>query len=411
MSKREPNISRKWQPPGLEAGNLKRGDDGYYHLYLEQPGKKMGKWLNTRTRDRDDAIRLIQTSGVERIKHLALAGEMTQAAMLACSIGVKADATNGVKEYITRQSLRLAESTVDDQELTLKSFFRQYLGPNDPIALVTEAHVYDFVNMDDAAAGTKLIRLHRLRGFFRWAQAKGYIVGNPAALVEVNFRKMSIEQIEPRHYDPITEGEYVLIRLMLRGYPVWHDMTVLAWCTGLRLGDAAGLEWASLRPEGILVYPGKTKHKRLLLPFGDPLINRPELQELLARLKLLPQEGRYVWPEHGITDRSKRSMEYIKLLRQMGIQKKGFHGLRVAFARRLEAAGKTIYDIAVAMGHGDVATTAIYLGREQPQSWWKKLKIQRAAESGRDSRGEPVESIAAFLPASGSPSVTGLSAL
>lgn len=402
MNKREPNIGRAWRPEGLEPGNLKRGRDGYYYLYLEQPGKKLGKWLNTRTRERDEAIRLIQSSGVERIKHLALAGEMTQAAMLACSIGAKADATNGVREYITRQALRLAESTVNDQELTLKSFFRQYLGPKDPIALATEAHVFDFVNMDDAAAGTKLIRLHRLRGFFRWAQAKGYVVGNPAALVEVNFRKMSLEQIEPRHYDPITEDEYALIRCMLRtGYPVWHDMTVLAWCTGLRLGDAAGLEWASLRPEGILVYPGKTKTKRLLLPFDNPLIHRPELQELLARLQRMPKEGRYVWPEHGITDRSKRSMEYIKLLRQMGIEKKGFHGLRVAFARRLEAAGKTIYDVAQAMGHGDIATTAIYLGREQPQSWWKKLKMQKAMEAGRNPRAEPVESIAPFQPVSG----------
>jgi integrase len=192
------------------------------------------------------------------------------------------------------------------------------------------------------------------------------IVGNPAELVEIDHRSMTIEQKEVRHHPPLTEEEYQLALSKL-GRP-HRDWVVLGYCCGLRLGDAVCLEFDSFTAEHIIVWPSKSKKaKRLALPLNDPLIARPELLELIA--DLLGRRGEdalYVWPDDQEQFLTPQRNHYTKVFGRkfaaIGINDRTFHGLRVSFARRLQAAGKTIYDVAKAMGHDSTSTTAIYIG-------------------------------------------------
>lgn len=347
--------------------------DGIYYLKVPVAGTDRREWVSTGERDLARAKAVIREFGADRLIHLAHARALTQDTIAITTVGRRISWTDVVKLWLEWKEMRGSPRTT----LVYLQFIRQLIFAfgvaHKPMNSITERQIFEYINDGKTTASTANVRLAALRSIYRFANARALVVGNPAELVEVDYRGMTMEQKEQKHRTPITEEEYQKILGACRRPE--RDWAILSYCCGLRHIDAVGLEYGSFGADHIVLYPSKTSrtNQRLSLPLADPLIARPELQELIATLLASrPTTGEaaeesYVWPKEFLRFqvselRPEFSNYYIKLFRSLGMVGRSFHGFRVAFARRLQAAGRPIEAIATAMGHGSTDTTAIYLG-------------------------------------------------
>lgn len=342
-----------------------------YHVQIPIAGTDRHKWVCTGERGLQKARDIVQSVGVDRLLHLEKADALSAEAIALVTSGRVTTCEEIVELWSQWFQPRRSANTHYLYMGYLSLLMNQYQCHKRPISFLTEVHIRDFVNAPGVPAATAEIRLVVVRTLFRFASARAYLVGNPAELVEVNRRSMSIEQLTPKETLPYSDEEWAKV-LSLPADDRWRDWAILSYCTGLRLIDCIGLEWASFTPDGIVVFPIKTRMAnkvRLFLPFADPLVGRRELMDLIGRLLARERDDPlYVWPiarleyEDPVVAKTIRN-QFARRLQQLKIVGKRFHGLRTTFARRLEAAGKTLEQIAVRMGHTNTDTTKVYLGQ------------------------------------------------
>lgn len=352
--------------------SIRKGRDGIFYLRTPVIGTRRREWISTGERDIKRARAVVQEFGADRLVHLAHARALTHDTIAIATTGRRITWTDVIKLWLEWLEMRSSPATVSVYLGYVRRLVEFYGVANQPMQTLSERQLYEWVNDPRSSYQTASTRLAAVRSVYRFASAKAMVIGNPSQLVDVDHRIMTVEQKEPRHHQPVTEAEY---QAMLGAFPrPQRDWTILAYCCGLRLCDCVGLQWASFTATQIVIYPSKARRaKRLGLPLSEPLVARPELQELIAQLLATRAEGAkpadeiYVWPRHKealLIDRgSAFSQDFTRRMRRLGIEGRSFHSLRTAFARRLEAAGKTVDQIAQAMGHEDTATTGIYLGR------------------------------------------------
>ena len=259
-----------------------------------------------------------------------------------------------------------AQHTVADYRQILHRFFDRPEVAAIGLMEIQYAVMQEFCNASHLKRSSRNVHVWAFRSFYKFCTLAGVTKQDPSGLLNVATRDMPIDRMETHHHEAMTEDEYA--RIVTSTAAPWPDFAVLSYCCGLRLVDCCTFEWGSFTGDQIVVFPTKTRGagNRVALPVSDPLIARPELVALLARLRVTPHgEERFVWPALADTywnaSRGSLPTGFIRAMKPLGITKT-FHSLRTAFARRLEADGRNLWEIARAMGHSSTATTKIYLG-------------------------------------------------
>ena len=347
---------------------VKDPDTGIYSVRFKGADGK-AHVRTTKATNKDDALRVVELAGVAKLELAAKANALTAETVTAIVAGRKITAADAAVQWLDWLQTNREPATAANQGCFLNAWLERLGAKTWPIARLTEKHVDEYINDDSpATAATRGGRLASLRSFFEFASARGYLVGNPARLVEVRLRNLSHAQKEPKKRVPITEKEYHSIMADGTDYTLgrfMHAATALSYWTGLRMGDIANLEWDCFTGREIVVWTGK-RDKRVALPLDNPLIGSGELKLLLLGLAEDARPGaKHLFPDarklaNDPTQRSRLSVYYGRLLERVSIEGKSFHCLRHAFVTRLKRAGVTIEEIGRIVGHSDTKTTEGY---------------------------------------------------
>ncbi len=210
-----------------------------------------------------------------------------------------------------------------------------------------------------------------LRGIYAEAVEQGHISRNPFAGVDA-----LREDSEESKREPFTVSE--VAQLIKTAEGDWRGLVILAASSGLRLMDAARLQWKSVDLEhGLLrVTTGKTKAK-LMLPIHPEFKDWLEKQTVgIASAPVFPTlASKGGAGKSGLSMAFKRIMERAEVVagiareadekgRGRSTAKKSFHSLRHFAVTQLAAAGVR-GDVAMQItGHSDVASHSGYVGHD-----------------------------------------------
>ena len=144
---------------------------------------------------------------------------------------------------------------------------------------------------------------------------------------------------------------------------------------GLRIGEVCALQWKDLDADAGVIHIGKTLQRIYRAdgeaPRTELLLDRPktrnsvrevpmtrELLALVRPLKKLVRADYYVLSNAAapIEPRTYRAYFY-RLLRQLGLPKMRFHGLRHSFATRCIESKCDYKTVSVLLGHASISTT------------------------------------------------------
>lgn len=202
--------------------------------------------------------------------------------------------------------------------------------------------------------------LRTLKAAFNRAVDWGYIEDNP-------FKKVKLPKSQKTYPLFIKESELDII-LKHTSNEELKLLFILAFNTGMRLGELTNLKWENvdLKYETIIVkndtsFSTKSRKDRII-----PM-NR-KVSELFKKKAYSRQLSVYVFTKSGGI---KFNNDYItknfkKVVRRAKLNDKiHFHTLRHSFASRLVQKGASIYIVKELLGHSDVSTTQIYSHLEQ----------------------------------------------
>jgi integrase len=295
----------------------------------------------------------------------------------------KVTVEHAINEYeLWLRAVASAPKTIVNHVTTCWAWARYRKLDNTSIASVSEKHIGAWINDPGSPnkAQTRAVNLAALRGLFRFTTSKGWTVGNPAALVQVDLRALSHEQKEVGIRQPFTLDEVKRIIAFLekkaasdqvRGNEIfWIFAVRIAAEMGWRLGDICELEWTCFQSPGKLTVWTSKKNKRLELPISN------EIQQLVSEVPVL--DGKYLFPEqreiHTSPElRSGLPVQFGRILQAVGIEGKSFHCLRhmaatqkyakadkEALAKKL-AQALTMEQIAALLGHSETKVTKGYV--------------------------------------------------
>lgn len=289
--------------------NYKRNRSGYWCIRVPLPRREgellNHRWVCTRERLIDRARAVVAESGVDRLILLANAQALTLDAIQLVTQGRKMTGMAVIDAWRDWLTQRLAPLSVARYYGVAQTLARLHGLDAAGLGSIGEAEMDDFLNAGYLTLSARKVRLFAVLSLFRFAQGRGYVIANPTLLVKIDRRNMTVEQLEKKHYQPITEEEYriFMARRAAAGPDIqWiYDGAVLGYCCGLRMVDVCHLQWASFTATEIIIYVRKHRSggKRLVLPLDDPLIARPELQSLIADLlnRSHAKDEPFVWPE------------------------------------------------------------------------------------------------------------------
>jgi integrase len=222
------------------------------------------------------------------------------------------------------------------------------------------------------AAGLRSVPnvLRTLRSFFSWAVEEGIASSNP---VENPSRIFRVD--EPFRGDFLRPGEVPLYLEGLKAkapryFAILRTMTF----TGLRLGEALGLEWGDVDWSGGFLTVRRSRWRdTTTAPKTARSIRRVTLSaetietlrenrraEAAAALKAgrpMPEQV-FVNGAGAPMDESKVRRAHTLALKAAGLRRIRVHDLRGTFAALLVSAGVPVYHVSRMLGHSDPATTA-----------------------------------------------------
>jgi len=348
-----------------------RNDKGYWFVqFRDLSGVRHYKSLKTK----DKAKAEQEFEKLKAIHDLARVGAATRevaAIILGSAPLTLEEVINEYKEWETQQAT--ADSTIRKYCTYATKFGKEQGILDKKISVITADMVSDWIN--DKPEGMSLsyatlnIQLSALKSVLGYANNRGYRMDNPAALVSINRRKLSHNQLESKTREPITEEEYGKIILQLRDGPkrkfgrFFKAATVLSYWAGLRLGDIATLEWDSITHSTITVWTMK-RNTRVHLPFDHPLVGNGILRDTLFALPM--RDDKYCFPfirkiYLDEDSEGRLSKAFVSIAKAAGVPGKSFHCLRHSCATRLESAGESLEAIAKYLGHADTETTKGYI--------------------------------------------------
>ena len=320
---------------------IKKNSGGSYSAVLSNRSIPLG------TSDPAEARRLAKAANLDQVDLAHRAGVLTATAVQRLTFGRTVTCQRALDGYLEwGKRANKAPLTVHRYHQTAAAFLAAHLAK--PVQIVTEKMISEFVNPDDGSAlGTRNCRLSALVSFFGFCSAKGFMLGNPAALVGVQTHELTHDQMEPKPKVP------VFVINDLDELPVFYRLVALLGLTcGLRISGVAGLEWSSfIIPSKMVIFTDKNRTR---MEFGITA----EVAAVLAEVPRLDPE--LVFPEEYVIAKSptRRALLSTTFKRLTGVNA---HQLRHDFATRLALEGETVTDIQKRLGHTSPETTKTYV--------------------------------------------------
>jgi integrase len=211
--------------------------------------------------------------------------------------------------------------------------------------------------------------LRTLRSFYAWAIEEGIASKNPASdpsklfKVDMPFRG---DYLRPEEVSPYLEG-------VRKKAPRYFSILRTMIFTGLRVGEALGLEWGDVDAHGGFLNVRRSRwREHVTSPKTLGSIRRvnlsPETMEVLRAYRAVIAEsslkaGRPM-PETVFVNEAGKPMDASKVskahelgLKEAGLRHIRIHDLRGTFTALLVSAGVPIYHVSKVLGHTSIETT------------------------------------------------------
>lgn len=259
------------------------------------------------------------------------------------------------------------------------------------------------------ARGTLKGLLHILAGLLERAVEDGVLTKNPARGLtrELPASATATEAAEVEIFTPAELGR--LLATAARDYPEWYAFVLCLARTGLRLGEAVGLEWRDVDfPQRVLVIRRSVRKGRVSLPkngrsrrvemsrqLAGVLADRQSLQDAEAALAGHAAPARvFLTPGTAspIRDDAWRNNVWTPLLRRAGLRYRKPHTLRHTFASLLIEGGESLKYVQEQLGHHSPAFTLAVYGHLLPRG------ERRAVDRLDDAPAAPIRNPRAAEP-------------
>ncbi len=337
----------------------------YARLKTGDPAKPYIK-MTLGTKSAEEARKKAKAANLQQIEAALQAGQLSTQAISRLTAGKKVTVEEAAERWFAAARNRdEAASTTLKSESTLRQWFAHSAVAKLPPMALNEGHVSAFVNREDdnVGAATRERQLSVIRTFLNYCADAGLTHGNVAGKTRmaVQHRNLTHAQMEPKKVEPFTAAEVKKIMANTEGW--WRWATGISAAAGLRLGDVATLEHASLSVPGhIIVHTGK-RNKRVCLPVTDRLT--PGLADILSEIP--PGDSPYLFPEQAAqydditSGRPKFSVYFGRILERLGIEGRTFHSLRHLAISRWKREGFSLDECKVFAGHSNSKTTQGYI--------------------------------------------------
>jgi integrase len=302
---------------------------GVYHATIKTASGKT-KTISTRTTDKREARRVVKESGIKDLEATAKAGRLTREAIGQIVTGRKLTMLGAVGEYDKwMQSIGRAPKTRHNNVTAVNAWLNDMNITTFPPAAIDEPHVGKWINnpKSRSTARTRMMNLAAIRSFFSFMCGKGWSMGNPAQLVEIDYSILSHAQKEVTPREPFNKIEVgrLLNHLEESGNLFWLFAVRASYEHGFRLGDICQLEWPCFEKVGKVIVHTDKSNKRI-----EQQISK-ELEELVPQIPV--QHPKYLFPEQRemLLDAKRRcalSMQFKRICEKLDISGKSFHSLR-----------------------------------------------------------------------------------
>lgn len=212
------------------------------------------------------------------------------------------------------------------------------------------------------SAATMARKIATLRSFYKWADRRGYALGNPMTVIRTPRqakrlpKAITIEQIErllatPSDTDVLGRRDRAMLETL--------------YSTGIRVSELVGLQVTDLDLAGEALRVRGKGNKERIVPLGSHAIGA--VQRYLEMLKNEPRlanrdSGPLFVNKHGgrLSSRSVRR-KLDKYLKQCGLDPSiSPHTLRHSFATHLLDNGADLRSVQELLGHQSLSTTQVY---------------------------------------------------
>jgi len=308
-------------------------------------------------------------------------------------------------EWLQRKSRDSSKATMARYRGHVKAFLSWIDSKAEkPLETLTTADVDKWKRslLDTGIVGkTVLSYLKDIGSIYRSAIREGIVAFNPVAACEKPDTSDSQERL------PFTVEE---VAQLIKAAPdaEWKGLILMGAFTGLRMGDAARVQWTSINLEKKLItlMPTKTRKKKTLVSI--PI--SPDLLAYLSNLTIAEDSPEaYVFPKLsrlGIGDRAGLSRGFVSIMEAAEVSRgkasrviaeddeepkdkgkgrityeRGFHSLRHSFASWLRAAGVTEEDRMALMGHNTRDAQANYAHLNEKSSRTNMAKLPSLTSS------------------------------
>jgi len=279
-----------------------------------------------------------------------------------------------------------------------------------PLDQITRAGVRAFIA---AKAAAKLSRftvrnlVATLRAVLNQAVEDGLLASNPAT----KFGRYLHHREDPRaHVTALTAAEVArVLAAVERWYPEYDELVALLFLTGVREGEAFGLQWGDLdvvggflevrrtvdfRPGRFLVgTPKSGRTRRVDVPV--PLMKRlTALQSVREAEAVVQGRAPSSWLFPALTNPAKpmnaswfRKHVWYPLLPKAGIRRIRIHDARHTYATLLLQAGEPIVYVKEQLGHSSIQVTVDLYGHLIPGA--NRAAVDRLARAIDEARPHP----------------------
>jgi integrase/recombinase XerD len=233
-----------------------------------------------------------------------------------------------------------------------------------PIETVTTEELERYLaelRAEGLAPSTVARRIAAIRSFFRHRQLLGVRSDNPAAELDLPRRRRRLPRtLSPAEAERLVEAANGVAPRDLRD----RALVELLYGAGLRVGEAVGLDKASVDLEQRLVRAVGKGSKERIVPIGRQAVEA--LRRYLSRGR--PYLDRRHRPElflnarGGPLTRAGAFLILRKLAERAGLEPERIHPhlLRHSFATHLLEGGADLRSVQEMLGHADLSTTELY---------------------------------------------------
>lgn len=366
-----------------------RERDGAWWLFIDHQGKRKAKRIGTGKAGKK-AAELAATK---------IAARLAEGGPLVLDPPARPVRVPTLAEYaktwLGTLETRTRPSTLDDYRIRLRVRILPFIGSL-PLTEITRERVRSFIR-ELATRGNQRKRaetpcplsratlkgtLHVLGALLARAVEDGLISANPAqGLVKEIAAPVCREVAEVEVFTP--EELSRLLAVAEQEYPEWHPFILCLARSGVRLGEAIGLEWGDVdfeRPlliirrserRGRVSVPknGKARRVDMSRQLGHVLSGLKTLQEAEAALagKMAPERVFPMPDGAAIRDDAFRNNIWASILRRAGLRYRKPHALRHTYASLLIEGGESLKYVQEQLGHHSPAFTLAAYGHLIPR--------------------------------------------